>query len=195
MLLPFDLSELSLASEHSQENKRNPGGIRTSRSSPGHYLVAKLKTRVLLHHQARAFSAWCDGFSGNEVVEVQLPVASSPLGSALGTPKIKTIDPNDGRRFIIDGWDLGQIEALSPGDYLRFNGHKKVYKVKYCAVVDATGAAELLLTRPLLRPVVEGELLHVRPSFCFAIEGTLPDIQEGNNNPRSYSLTLGEVWQ
>lgn len=195
MTLPFDLSALSFSTIDNADNSRNPGGIRTSKSTPGHYLIAKMKTRVLTHRQARIFSAWLDAFQGNQTVDVLLPIASEPLGTASGTPKIKTIDANDGRRLVINGWDLNQIEALCNGDYVRFDGHKKVYKVDSCAVVDATGAAELILTRPLLRPVIVGELLHVRPSFCLAIEGKVPEIKEGNNDPQAYALSMGEVWQ
>jgi hypothetical protein len=194
MQLPIELSELIISNASNEESNRNPGGIRTVKGKPGHFLIAKMQTRVLLHPQARRFRAWLESFQGNAYVEVELPVASSPLGSALGVPKIKTVDGNDARRVIIDGWELGQIEALSPGDFVRFANHKKVYEVKECGVVAADGSAELILTRPLLRAVIVGELLHVRPSFCLGIEGKVPEIKEGNNAPQSYSFLMGEIW-
>ena len=194
MQLPVDLSQLTIVSSESEEYSRNPGGIRTSKSAPGHYLTIKAKTRVLLHHDARRFFAFIESIKGNQRIELALPIASEPLGSALGTPKIKTIDTNDKRRLIINGWQNNQIEALSTGDYVGFNGHKKVYRVAECAAVGGDGTAELILTRPLLRPVSVGELVHVRPLFCLGLEGKLPEIQEGNNRPQAYSFTLGEMW-
>ena len=194
MKLPFDLSELQIIPSEPASYTRNPGGIRTIKATPGHFLTVKATTRILMHKEARLLRSTLQSMAGNAYQQIELPIASSPLGSALGNPKIKTIDANDSRRLIINGWTLGQIEALSPGDYVSFAGHKKVYSVQECAVVAGDGSAELILENPLLRPVSVGEILQVRPLFCLSLEGKLPEILEGNNRPRTYSFTLGEVW-
>jgi len=105
---------------------------------------------------------------------------STARGIATGTPKVDGASQT-GRTVNTKGWSISITGILLAGDFIKFNGHSKVYMVTADANSDGSGDAAISIEPALLSSPADDEAIVVT-SVPFTV-AFASDIQEFNIKP------------
>lgn len=71
----------------------------------------------------------------------------------------------------IDGLTANQVGAFKAGDYIKFNGHSKVYMLQNDTNASGTGTATILISPPLVKALANNEVIITnKPQFTVYLE-------------------------
>lgn len=108
---------------------------------------------------------------------------STPQGVATGTPLVMGASQT-GRSVVTDGWTATTPAILKAGDFIKFNGHAKVYMLTADVNSDSGGNANLAIEPALFATVADNEpLITGNVPFTVAFSG---DTRESNVVPGSF---------
>jgi len=119
---------------------------------------------------------------------------STARGVATGTPKVNGASQT-GRTVNTKGWTPNISGILLAGDFLKFNGHAKVYMVTENANSDGSGNASIIIEPALLTSPANDEVIIVADvpfSVAFA-----SDVQEFGLKPaflHEFKVSFVEVF-
>jgi hypothetical protein len=105
---------------------------------------------------------------------------STANGVATGTPLVMGASQT-GRSIVTDGWTINITGILKAGDFIKFNGHAKVYMVTADANSNGSGQATISIEPALFSSVADNEpIITGDIPFTVAFAG---DTRESNVSP------------
>lgn len=115
-------------------------------------------------------------------------------GAAGGTPQVN-LAGQTGRTVNTKGWTHGVTGILRAGDFLKFNGHAKVYLVTADANSDSNGQAALNIEPALMAAPADNEAIVVaNVPFSVAFAGDVQEFDVSWPNKHAYKMSFVEVF-
>lgn len=132
----------------------------------------------------KAFVESQDGQAGE--FEIVLPVISDTAGNPTSSPSVFTSQSAGISSVAVDSFS-GTVKA---GDFIRFDGHTKVYML----TADQTSTGNLSITPPLLSDVANNETVHVNNvAFTVRLARDVQSYGLTGYERYSYELDMEEV--
>lgn len=115
------------------------------------YWMISLTTVPLDYSEGVKLSAYLNSLLGElSVFSLKNPLPALAVRSGVSTSS--TAGKND-TTVALGGFSASQPQAVMAGDFIRFNGHSKVYRVTATANANSGGTAVVKVTPPLMQSV------------------------------------------
>lgn len=184
-----DFTAINVRSENKNIVSETRSGKKQVRAIGGQKWLFSAEYNMLTRTQFAPVWAFCLAQEGMlQPFTIVAPVISQSSGDATGTLRVNNVSgyPAGTSSLLVDGIS-GTIKA---GDFIKFNGHTKVYAV----VSDITGAGTLTIVPALMEAVVNDEVILYRDvPFTVRLANDIQEFDAQSYDRYNFEIDFEEV--